>query len=269
MRRFCALLGVLGLAFVPSSALANSDHSHGNAGTSGTSSSAQPLSHADQNSGGANGQCPSGTYCSTRHGAASLNGNGNGKATGKPCAGCVGKADNKNPHGQAPSGPIDHNAGYECDRNHGIGRTNPAHTGCNESSPTTTPTTTGPPNCASTSPPASCNHSSSPPSNTTNSVSPASAQKPPATKPVVPPASVTSPSPGTVKGATVVAPTAPTAAGVTHGPEFVSSPTTPTSSGQTGQGTLPFTGLDLGLAVLVGCLMIGAGLVQRRATSSR
>jgi hypothetical protein len=35
----------------------------------------------------------------------------------------------------------DHNAGYECDRNHGIGRTNPAHTGCT----TTTTTTTTPP----------------------------------------------------------------------------------------------------------------------------
>ena len=83
---------------------------------------------------GANGQCPGGAYCSTRHGAPSGNGNGNGKAVGKPCAGCVGKADNKNPHGQRPNGS-DHNAGYECDRNHGIGRTNPAHTGCTPSTP--------------------------------------------------------------------------------------------------------------------------------------
>src|SRR4029077_1202665 len=79
--------------------------------------------------GGANGQCPGGPYCSTRDGSPSLNGNGGGKATGKPCAGCVGKADNKNPKGQMPNGS-DHNAGYECDRNHGIGRSNPAHTGC-------------------------------------------------------------------------------------------------------------------------------------------
>src|SRR5437764_685262 len=62
------------------------------------------------------------------------NGNGNGKATGKPCAGCVGKADNKNPQGQKPNGS-DHNAGYECDRNHGIGRSNPAHTGCKTTTP--------------------------------------------------------------------------------------------------------------------------------------
>jgi hypothetical protein len=95
----------------------------------GSSSSPQPISNADANHGGANGQCPKGPYCSTRNGSPSLNGNGKGKAVGKPCAGCVGKADNKNPKGQMPNGS-DHNAGYECDRNHGIGRTNPAHTGC-------------------------------------------------------------------------------------------------------------------------------------------
>src|SRR3954449_398945 len=110
-----------------------SDHSAGNASTVGDSTQPQPLSGADQNSGGANGQCPGGPYCSTRDGSASGNGNGGGQAVGKPCAGCVGKADNKNPKGQMPNGS-DNNAGYECDRNHGIARTNPAHTGC-----TTTP----------------------------------------------------------------------------------------------------------------------------------
>ena len=112
----------------------SSDHSSGNAGTSGDPSQPQPPSNADQNSGGANGKCPGGPYCSTRDGSPSGNGNGNGKATGKPCAGCVGKADNKNPKGQYPNGS-DHNAGYECDRNHGIGRTNPAHTGCRSTPP--------------------------------------------------------------------------------------------------------------------------------------
>jgi len=29
-------------------------------------------------------------------------------------------------------GPSDGNAGYECDTNHGIARTNPAHTGCTD-----------------------------------------------------------------------------------------------------------------------------------------
>ena len=112
----------------------SSDHSSGNAGTSGDPTQPQPVSNADQNPGGANGKCPGGPYCSTRDGSPSGNGNGNGQAKGKPCAGCVGKADNKNPKGQYPNGS-DHNAGYECDRNHGIGRTNPAHTGC-----TSTPT---------------------------------------------------------------------------------------------------------------------------------
>jgi hypothetical protein len=66
---------------------------------------------------------------------------GPGLQTGKPCAGCVGNADDKNPPGQYPDGS-DHNSGYECDGrdrpadnqqgngNHGIGDENPAHTGC-------------------------------------------------------------------------------------------------------------------------------------------
>ena len=95
----------------------------------GDTSQPQPLSTADLNSGGANGQCPGGPYCSTRDGSASLNGHGDGKAVGRPCAGCVGRADNKNPAGQFPDG-TDPNAGYECDRNGGIGRSNPAHTSC-------------------------------------------------------------------------------------------------------------------------------------------
>jgi hypothetical protein len=112
------------------------DHSAGNAGTSGDATEPQPPSNADQNPGGANGdQCgsePTGTYCSTRDGSASQNGNGGGEAVGKPCAGCVGKADNKNPPGQELSDPMGTfpNNGYECDHNNGIGKTNPAHTGC-------------------------------------------------------------------------------------------------------------------------------------------
>ncbi|QNN53936.1 hypothetical protein [Nocardioides mesophilus] len=102
----------------------------GTAGTSGDVAHHQPLSTADQNTGGANGQCTGGEYCSTRDGSASRNGNGGGKATGKPCAGCVGKADNKNPKGQLPDAGTDGNRGYECDDNNGIGKTNPAHTGC-------------------------------------------------------------------------------------------------------------------------------------------
>ena len=55
--------------------------------------------------------------------------NGNAYAWGRPDAGCVGKADDKNPPGQYPDGS-DANNGYECDGNEGIGPSNPAHTGC-------------------------------------------------------------------------------------------------------------------------------------------
>lgn len=48
---------------------------------------------------------------------------------GKPCNGCVGNADDKTPPGQMLDG-TDKNSGYECDSNNGIGRGNPAHTGC-------------------------------------------------------------------------------------------------------------------------------------------
>jgi hypothetical protein len=111
-----------------------SDHSQGNASTTGVSNQPQPLSNADMNKGGANNGGDCGAYCSTRDGSPSLNGNGGGKSTGKPCAGCVGKADNKNPPGQAPNGS-DHNNGYECDGNHGIGKGNPAHTACKPTTP--------------------------------------------------------------------------------------------------------------------------------------
>jgi len=112
----------------------------------------QPPSRADFTGHGANRH---GAYDSTRHGAPSMNGNGKGTAVGKPCAGCVGKADNKNPKGQMPNGS-DPNAGYECDRNHGIGRTNPAHTGCVTAS-------SGPPPGHSCTPPSGSGSCSPPP----------------------------------------------------------------------------------------------------------
>ena len=67
-------------------------------------------------------------YDSTCDGSPSQNGNGNGNGN-QPCAGCVGAADNKNPPGQAPDGS-DNNNGYECDANNGVGKGNPAHSGC-------------------------------------------------------------------------------------------------------------------------------------------
>lgn len=60
-------------------------------------------------------------------GEPSSNGLGHGYAWGKPLAGSVGQADGRTPPGQ---GEDDGNAGYECDDNAGVGRSNPAHGGC-------------------------------------------------------------------------------------------------------------------------------------------
>jgi hypothetical protein len=84
------------------------------------------VSHHSDTGNGAN---RSGPYDSSCDGSASQNGVGAGNATGRPCAGCVGNADDKNPPGQMPDG-TDRNAGYECDTNQGVGQTNPAHSGC-------------------------------------------------------------------------------------------------------------------------------------------
>ena len=114
---------------------------------------------------GANQDC--GAYCPNGVGLPSGNGSGDGNATGQPCAGCVGNADDKNPPGQFKDGS-DHNNGYECDGNNGIGKTNPAHTGC---SPTTTvpSTTTTVPGSTTTTVPGSTT-TSSVPGNTTTTV---------------------------------------------------------------------------------------------------
>lgn len=88
---------------------------------------------ANTDDGGAGGN----EYHNTcEEGTASDNGNDSGGAGGRPCAGCVGNADDKNPPGQFKDGD-DSNKGYECDGNNGVGGKksspaagNPAHTGC-------------------------------------------------------------------------------------------------------------------------------------------
>ena len=114
----------------PAQAQAPASGGGSTSGTSGDPTAPQPLSNADLNPGGANNGGDCAPYCSTRDGSPSQNGNGGGKATGKPCAGCVGKADNKRPQGQLPTAATDGNRGYECDDNKGIGKGNPAHTAC-------------------------------------------------------------------------------------------------------------------------------------------
>jgi hypothetical protein len=86
--------------------------------------------HDNSNGGGAN-QSP-GPYDPSGCGLPAGNGKSTDNNSSKPCAGCVGNADAKNPPGQYPNGG-DPNAGYECDRNQGVGQTNPAHTGCSGS----------------------------------------------------------------------------------------------------------------------------------------
>jgi hypothetical protein len=76
-----------------------------------------------------------GVYSGTSTGAPSLNGHTPTKSK-KPCAGCVGNADQKNPPGQLPDAVRDGNNGYECDGNRGIALGNPAHSGCIVTKPT-------------------------------------------------------------------------------------------------------------------------------------
>lgn len=143
-RLLLALVAAAALALAPGLALADPGNGKGNGITNNPhvppgqstqdTAAPQPASNADLTGNGANDHGP---YDSTRDGSPSLNGNGGGEEAGKPCAGCVGKADNKNPPGQQPGGS-DANAGYECDTNHGVGRSNPAHTGCTPASPTAT-----------------------------------------------------------------------------------------------------------------------------------
>ncbi len=252
----------------PTPQAASSDHSKGNASTTGDYNKPQPVSKADQNTGGANGKCPGGPYCSTRDGSASMNGNGNGKATGKPCAGCVGKADNKNPKGQYPNGS-DHNAGYECDTNHGIGRGNPAHTGC-----TTPPPVVIPPICIDN-PLTTANEcgTETPPVCVDN---PATETNECGTE--TPPVCVDNPATETDECATVSPPVDNPPvdnppAGLppveTAGGPASSAVQAPSSAKVTaGSGVLPSTGspADLALALLAGLALLGTGVLMVRRT---
>lgn len=118
---------VLGFSFLTGPAAATPEK--GNSGQTSATKDCDGTHHSDTG----HGANRSGPYDNTCDGAPSGNGKGDGNASGKPCAGCVGNADDKNPPGQQPGGS-DHNSGYECDGNQGVGKTNPAHTGCTEPS---------------------------------------------------------------------------------------------------------------------------------------
>jgi hypothetical protein len=99
---------------VTSETLAIADAGVTSASATDQDAATKPLQGCDQAAEG-----PGGPYDSTCDGSPSGNGNGGGTATGKPCAGCVGAADDKNPQGQMPDA-TDGNNGYECDGNSGI-----------------------------------------------------------------------------------------------------------------------------------------------------
>ena len=174
MRRILAFTAVTGLALVASAGVAvgaGQDNANTGSGQAAGHSQAPANSQAGTHSqaqGQANGQTQSPQTQSGSGGAqrqantqsdgrgANQTGpydpsgvglpSGNGKSTSnngkRPCAGCVGSADTKNPPGQLPGGQ-DANKGYECDENQGVGKTNPAHSGC--SSTSNPPTKENPP----------------------------------------------------------------------------------------------------------------------------
>src|SRR3954453_21329161 len=112
-------------------------HVPSNSGTTTTSTQKNKNAVCDgsTNSDKGVGANRGGPYDNTCPAGDSQNGKSTNNNSSKPCAGCVGNADDKNPgaqkgtNGQYPNGS-DHNAGNECDTNQGIGQSNPAHTGC-------------------------------------------------------------------------------------------------------------------------------------------
>lgn len=221
----------------------------------------QPYSTADKNNTGANDTSASNPYKSTRDGSPSENGKGDGKAVGKPLAGEVGKADNKNPAGQAPSG-ADANAGYECDRNQGVGQTNPAHTGCTTVvTPPTTPPTPAPcvPTASKPCTPPTCTPSKHKPCGPTPK--PPVKPEPPVVKPPVKPPVVKQPpvaKPPVVKQPPVEV----EVQGVKYKKPAVILRPTPAPAAPV---MLPKTGSELPMSV--GFILVGSGVVV--ATASR
>jgi hypothetical protein len=215
-------------------------------------------SHHSDSGNGAN---HSGPYDNTCDGSPSLNGNGNGAATGKPCAGCVGNADDKNPQGQYPNGS-DHNAGYECDTNHGVGRTNPAHTGC-KTTTVTPPTPPTPPQCPNA---PGCEHGGQ-------------------TPPTPTPTPTTTPTPqqlvlgtqvegGKPSKTAIIAPQQQKVLGerttgrAKQAPEAAPAAAVEARAG-TGRKALPFSGADPIALLVAGALALLGGIGLRRAVAER
>jgi hypothetical protein len=117
--RLLATIGLTGAALLFVAAPAHADSTAKN--------ECSPTHGSDTGSGANTSPGPYTNTCEPEHEPG--NGSETGNATGQPCAGCVGNADDKQPPGQFPDGSDDNN-GYECDGNQGVGKENPAHTGC-------------------------------------------------------------------------------------------------------------------------------------------
>jgi hypothetical protein len=171
---------------------------------------------------------------------------GNGK-----CAGCTGKADDKSPGGQYPG---DHNNGYECDHNGGVGKGNPAHSKCPAPGKTSTPSPSPSPSKTP-----GRHHNSNPHSTPTPSPSPSSSNVPP--PPVVNPGGIkvcdkdNDMSNGIQKCDKVL------------GIRFNASPGLPPEQPVASPAAvLPFTGFRIGLFLVLGVALMVAGafLVRSR-----
>jgi hypothetical protein len=292
-----ALVAALSTCVLSLGAAAVATGTPGNGNGSGSTATAGPGNSSQgcdgtHNSDTGHGANQGGPYDNTCDGSPSGNGNGNGQATGKPCAGCVGNADDKNPgynngKGQMPNGS-DHNAGYECDRNHGIGRSNPAHTGCTTETVTPPPSTCPngqpmPPSgkCGEESgqtcpngqpmpPSGNCGNNETPPPTTTSNNTPETPQQ------AVLGTRESSPEATTAPANTPAQEVLGARAGGTT-PSSTSAPSTAAGAPVTAQRTrtaaanrqLPFTGTDLIAVLLAGALMLMAGFGLRHLAAHR
>jgi hypothetical protein len=237
---------MVGALVTPASADPGNGHAYGHDKNNPTAVTIADPAPSSDATGGANQDC--GAYCPSGVGLPSGNGNGDGNATGKPCAGCVGNADDKNPPGQYKDGS-DPNNGYECDGNNGIGKTNPAHSGCQSTTtiPQTTTTTAAP--CTS----ASCPTTTTTAPCTGDNCGTTTTTEAPCTTEGCPTTTTTAPCTGDSCATT-------TTAGATVLGESFTRPNDP-SAAAASSGPLAFTGTTVGKLFFAGLALALMGIV--------